>query len=81
MPNDGPAMTRLSFDLDASLAADFGEMAKETGIDVAEILRSGLSVMKAFRDQRTFGRKHLGFASNPARLDAEIVGLLQKTER
>lgn len=73
-------MTRLSFDLDASLAEDFGEMAKEAGFDVAEILRSGLSVVKAFRDQRTLGRKHLGFVSNPARLDAEIVGLFQERE-
>jgi hypothetical protein len=71
----GSAVTSLSFALDESLAAELDEMTREASEDFVEILRSGLSVMKAFREQRKLGRRHLGFVSDPMSLDVEMVGL------
>jgi len=36
--------------------------------------------MKAYRDQATAGRKHIGFTADPTKLDSELIGVLNLPE-
>lgn len=69
-------MAVLRFDLDKALAQDIGHMARRASVTPAEILRQGLSVMAAYREPKKAGRNHIGFVSDPARLDVQMTGLL-----
>jgi len=62
----------LSTELDAFLKA----LAEEEGVSKAELFRRALSVLKAYQQQIKIGRKHLGFTSDPSKLEAELVGVL-----
>ncbi|MDP3645866.1 MAG: hypothetical protein Q8R25_02155 [bacterium] len=48
-------------------------MAREKRTDINGIVTQGLLVMRAARDQRSIGRKHLGFVSDATKLDAELI--------
>lgn len=62
----------------SSEVADFIEqLAKEEGATKTEIVRRALSVMKAYKKQKEQGRSHIGFVSDPGKLDAELVGILE----
>ena len=41
-------------------------------------VRRALSILKAYKEQKERGRVHIGFASDPLGLDAEIVGILDR---
>lgn len=67
---------RFNMEMTAELAGFIDDLAEIEGCTRTEIIRRALSVMKAFKQQRTIGRNHLGFVSDPAKLDAEIIGVL-----
>lgn len=67
---------RLSIEVSGDLANLLEELADSEQTTKTEIVRRGLSVMKAFRNQIRAGRPHLGFAADASRLDAEIIGVL-----
>ena len=63
---------RISEELDLLLR----NFEVEDGIPRHDVLRRGLAVMKAYRDQRKRGKSHLGFVGDPSRLDVEILNVL-----
>lgn len=67
---------RFTLKMEDDIRDYFEIMAREEGVDIAELLKRGLAVMKAFREQKKLGRNHIGFASDPAKLDTEIIGVL-----
>lgn len=67
---------RLEMCISDSLDRDLSRIEVSAGIDRAEILRRGLAVMKAFRAEKARGNDHLGFVSDPRKLDLEIVNVL-----
>jgi hypothetical protein len=71
-----PTKVPLELVISAELDAEITEMAREAGIERADVLRRGLAVMKAFQMERREGRKHLGFVSDPGQLDTEIINVL-----
>ena len=36
--------------------------------------------MKAYKEQANVGRKHIGFTANPAKLNSELIGVLNLPE-
>ena len=63
---------RISKELDQLIE----EISDESEITRTEVVRRALAVMKAFREQRRQGRRHIGFANDPEKLDAEILNVL-----
>lgn len=70
------AKVRMNIELSQEVAAFLEALAQEEGTTKTEIIRRALSVMKAYRQQKERGRDHIGFVSDPTRLDVEIVGIL-----
>ncbi|HVQ07360.1 MAG TPA: hypothetical protein VMS43_02890 [Allosphingosinicella sp.] len=70
------AKARLTIDISAELAQLLADLADESDTTKADIVRRGLAVMKAARDQKRAGREHLGFVRDPSRLDAELLGVM-----
>nr|WP_250808199.1 hypothetical protein [Neorhizobium tomejilense] len=54
----------MRLELDSALLSSLEAMAGEEGVTIAEILRRGLSVIKALTEQRRAGLGHLGFVSD-----------------
>lgn len=67
---------RLNILLSAEVAAFIDDFAEQEGCTNGEVIRRGLSVLKAFKQQIAIGRTHIGFVSDPSKLDVELVGLL-----
>jgi hypothetical protein len=67
---------RLNIEISEDLARLLDQLSDEEQTTKTEIVRRGLSIMKAFRAQMRAGRNHIGFTSDPAKLEAEIVGIL-----
>jgi hypothetical protein len=74
------AKVRLSIEVSKELAALLDSLAELEDTTKTEIVRRALSVMKAYRDQASVGRNHLGFTADPTKLDAELVGILSAAE-
>jgi metal-responsive CopG/Arc/MetJ family transcriptional regulator len=70
------AKVRLSIEVSKELAALLDSLAENEETSKTEIVRRALSVMKAYRDQATVGRRHIGFTADPTKLDSELVGVL-----
>ncbi|HEY4547628.1 MAG TPA: ribbon-helix-helix protein, CopG family [Pedomonas sp.] len=70
------AKVRMNIELSQDVAAFLEALAQEEATTKTEIIRRALSVMKAYRQQKDRGRSHIGFVSDPAKLDVEIVGIL-----
>ena len=70
------AKVRLNMVLSAELRAFLEALAEEEGVTKTEIFRRALSVLKAYKQQIKIGRKHIGFTSDPSKLEAELVGIL-----
>jgi hypothetical protein len=68
---------RLNLDVSDDLHAYLADLASRRSTTVADIVRRGLAVMKAADAQVAVGRRHLGFVSDPTRLDVEIVGVME----
>jgi predicted transcriptional regulator len=66
---------RLSLQVTDELNRLLEEMAEDAGTTKSDVLRQALALMKAARDGKKRER-HLGFVSDPRKLETEIVGLL-----
>ena len=69
-------MRRLDFLISADLDRELTSIAESAGIQHHDVLRRGLAVLKADRIARDRGLPHVGFATDPARLDLELTGVL-----
>lgn len=67
---------RLSVNINEDLDDLINDIANDANISRTDVIRRALAVMKAFREQKAAGRGHIGFVSDPTRLDAEIVNVL-----
>lgn len=67
---------RLSVNINEDLDNLINEIANDANISRTDVIRRALAVMKAFRQQKAAGRPHIGFVSDPRKLDAEIVNVL-----
>ena len=74
------AKVRLSSEVSKELATLLDSLAELEDTTKTEIVRRALSVMKAYRDQASVGRSHLGFTADPTQLDAELVGILSAAD-
>jgi predicted transcriptional regulator len=70
---------RLNIEVSQELADLIDNLATTEDTTRTEIVRRSLSVLKAFREQQAVGRTHLGFAADPRKLDAEMLGILDST--
>lgn len=70
------AKVRLSIEVSKELAALLDSLAETEDTTKTEIVRRALSIMKAYKEQASVGRSHLGFAADPTKLDAELIGIL-----
>ena len=70
------ARARLTIDISEDLAKLLTDLAEESDTTKSDIIRRGLAVMKAARDQKRAGRQHLGFVHDPTKLDAEMLGVM-----
>lgn len=69
---------RLNIEVSQEVANLLNQLASEEGTTKTEIVRRALSILKAYKEQKERGRVHIGFASDPRDLDAEIVGILDR---
>jgi len=70
------AKIRLNVELTQELVSLLDRLADLEGTTRSELVRRGVSLLKACHEQREIGRPHLGFTRDPERLDAEILGIL-----
>ena len=70
------AKVRLSIEVSQELANLLDSLAEGEETTKTEIVRRALSVMKAYRDQSSVGRRHIGFTADLTKLDAELLGIL-----
>ena len=68
----------MNIELSEEVADFLDELAKNEETSKTEIVRRALSVLKAYKQQKERGRSHIGFAEDPERLDAELVGILDR---
>ena len=67
---------RLSVNISQELDDLINELADQSNISRTDVVRRALAVMKAYRQQKSIGRDHIGFVEDPTKLDAEIVNVL-----
>lgn len=67
---------RLNLELSEDLDQFLQKLANDEGTTKTEIVRRGLSVMKAFSQQIKSGNTHIGFVDDSSKLDTEMVGIL-----
>jgi len=69
-------MKRLDVLVSGPLDREIREIARESGIEHHDVLRRSLAVLKAFRDARARGIRHLGFVADAGKLDIEVTNVL-----
>ncbi len=67
---------RMNVEITPDVARFLEEIAKEEGATKTEMIRRALSMLKAYKQQKERGREHIGFTSDPAGLEAELLGIL-----
>jgi predicted transcriptional regulator len=67
---------RMNIEVSKEVADFLEELATSEATTKTEIVRRAISVLKAYKQQKQKGRSHIGFTHDPAKLDAEIVGIL-----
>lgn len=67
---------RISLEVSDDVAAMLKNIADEQETTTADMVRRALAILKTAHTQSKLGRAHIGFVSDPTRLDAEIVGVL-----
>lgn len=75
------AKVRLNIEVSQDLANLLDNLADNEETTKAEIVRRALSVLKAFSEQMEHGRTHIGFATDPTKLDAEMIGILSTSTK
>jgi metal-responsive CopG/Arc/MetJ family transcriptional regulator len=66
---------RMNLQVSAELNELLEQIAGDTGSNRSEVIRQALALMKVAHEAKRKG-KHIGFVSNPANLETEIVGLM-----
>lgn len=66
----------LDLTITAELDEEISAISQEAGISREDVFRRGLAVIKAYKEQRELGRRHIGFVSDPRNLDAEVINVL-----
>jgi len=74
------AKVRINMEVSEDLATLLDNLADQEDVTRTEIVRRGLSVLKAYRDQIASGRPHIGFTEDAKSLDAELIGVLTPPE-
>ena len=69
-------MPRLTMTADISVKDFMDNLAREHGITRDEVFARAVVGMQLIRAARSRGLPHVGFVSNPQKLDAELRGLL-----
>lgn len=69
---------RMTVEVSKDVADFLDELAGEEGATKTEIVRRAISVLKAYKAQKQKGRSHIGFTDDPTKLDAELVGILDR---
>lgn len=72
---------RLSMVVSKDLAAFLHGLAAKYGISIDEVVSRAIVGMALIRAARQRGLMHLGFVSDPSKLDAELHGLLPEQPR
>lgn len=67
---------RLNLDISDELHAYLSDLASQRGTTIADLVRKGLSVIKASERQAAAGLPHMGFVSDPSRLDVVMIGIM-----
>jgi predicted transcriptional regulator len=70
------AKVRMNIEVSQDVADLLEQLSREEATTKTEIVRRALSVLKAYKQQKQKGRAHLGFTSDPTKLDAEMLGVL-----
>jgi predicted transcriptional regulator len=70
------AKVRMNLEVSKDVADFLEELAASEDTTKTEIVRRALSVLKAYKQQKAKGRNHIGFTDDPAKLEAELVGIL-----
>ena len=66
---------RLNLDISDELHSYLSDLAERRGTTMADLVRKGLAVIKAADVHAASGRRHIGFVSDPSRLEVEIVNV------
>ena len=74
------AKVRMHIEMSKDLDDELEALARSEGVTKSEMLRRGLSVIKAFKEQAKRGRTHLGFVEDSTKLNAEMLGILNNTK-
>ena len=69
---------RMNLEVNSDVADFIEQLALQEATTKTEIVRRALSVLKAYQRQKELGRTHIGFTSQPDRLEAELVGILDR---
>jgi hypothetical protein len=67
--------TRMNLQVSPEVSKILSSIAHETGSNRTEGIRQALALMKVAHDAKRRGQ-HIGLASDPTKLETEIVGLL-----
>ena len=67
---------RMSIEVSKEVAEFLEQLASEEATTKTEIMRRAFSVMKVYKQQKQFGNTHIGFTSDPSKLNVELVGIL-----
>ncbi len=71
----GQDKVRVDLQVSAEIDAMIGQIAGDAGTNRSDVIRQALALMKVAHEAKARG-KHVGFTSDPDRLETEIVGLL-----
>lgn len=65
----------MNLQISSEVSKILSTIAEETGSNRTEVVRQAWALMKVAHDAKRRGM-HIGLASDPTKLDTEIVGLL-----
>lgn len=69
------AKLRMNVQISQELVELIDGIAEEAEVNRTDVIRQALALMKVAHDAKKRG-KHIGLASDPDKLDSEIVGVL-----
>lgn len=67
---------RLNIEVSDDVADLITRVADQQNVTMTEVVRRALGVLKAAEKQKERGRPHFGFVDDPAKLDTELIGLI-----
>ena len=67
---------RLSMVISEDLDRLIDDLATEADTSRTEVVKRALAVLKAYKQQKSQGRSHIGFVEDASKLDTELVNVL-----